>query len=155
MKRQRLSIAMAGAVALVVLPSPIVHAELAPDEQAAVFAAAGFKQAPDGRYVRCEEDPPTMSYMPGQIESVELNGDDQTEVWVTETSTFCYGSPHTYFALFREGAGGWHKMLEDVGIPVVSETRHQGWPDIEVGGPGFEKFPYYRWDGKAYVRMEP
>ena len=42
-------------------------------------------------------------------------------------------------------------LLDDVGMPVVLPARKAGWPDIEVGGPGFGKFPVYRWNGKAYA----
>lgn len=146
---------LAGAMALALLPMSVLPAELAPAEKAAIFAAAGFKPGPGGQYVLCQEETPTASYTPGQVELVDLNGDGQPEAWITETSMFCYGSPHTYFALVRKDGGAWRKLLEDIGIPVVLETRHQGWPDIEVGGPGFDKFPYYRWDGKAYVRFDP
>lgn len=131
------------------------QADLAPAEQAAVFKAAGFKKGADGRYIRCQEDTPTASYEPGQIELMDLNNDGQPEAWVTESSMFCYGSPHTFFALVRKDAGVWHTLLDDVGIPVVLKTKRSGWPDIEVGGPGFGKFPYYRWNGKSYVRVTP
>lgn len=127
----------------------------APSEQAAVFKAAGFKRARDGRYVRCEEETATLSRTRGAIEFVDLNGDGQPEAWVTESSSFCYGYPHTYFALLRKNAGVWRQLLSDIGMPVVMKTRRHGWPDIEVGGPGFGKFPTYRWNGRAYVRVEP
>lgn len=130
-------------------------AKLSDAEQAAVFKAAGFKKAKDGRYIKCQEDPSTLSYTPGQIELVDLNGDGQPEAWVTESSSFCYGSPHSYFALMRKSGGAWREMLNDIGIPVVLKTMRSGWPDIEVGGPGFGKFPVYLWTGKGYVRFTP
>lgn len=126
-------------------------AQLTPAEQAAVFKAAGFKKARSGQYIRCEEDPPTLSYMPGQIELADLNGDGQPEAWVKESSLFCYGNTAEFFVLLTRDGGGWRKLLESAGIPVVRKARHGGWPDIEVGGPGFGKPLVYRWNGRAYA----
>lgn len=92
-----------------------------------------------------------MSYSPGQIEEVDLNGDGQPEAWVTEGSVFCYGSTGTAFVLLTKAGGRWRVLLDEVGVPVVQPARNTGWPDIEVGGPGFGKLPVYRWNGKAYV----
>ena len=146
---------IAAAALLAVLTALPAHAApptptIAPAERAAVFKAAGFK--PRGsQYVRCEEDPPTASYTPGQIEVVDLNGDGRPEAWVTEGSTFCYGNTAAYFVLVtRDESGTWRQLLDGVGVPTALATKQQGWPDIEAGGPGFGKFPVYRWNGKAY-----
>lgn len=155
MKHLCRGIFVASGMALALLTASAVHAELSPAEQAAVFKAAGFKKAPDGRYIRCVEETPTASYTPGRIELADLNGDGQPEAWVTESSMFCYGSPHTSFILVRKDSGVWRTVIDDVGIPVVLKNKRYGWPDIEVGGPGFGKFPVYRWNGKSYVRLNP
>ena len=122
--------------------------------KAAVLRAAGFKSS--GRvWRRCEEETPTASYQPGAVEEVlDLNGDGRPEVVVTESSLFCYGNTAESFVLLTKGAGGWRVLLDEVGIPNVLKTKRGGWPDIEVGGPGFGKFPVYRWDGKSYVRRK-
>jgi hypothetical protein len=123
-------------------------------ERAAIFTAAGFKANGD-QYFRCEEDPPTLSYMAGSIEMADLNGDGRDEAWVREGSTFCYGNTAEFFVLLtRNTDGGWTRLLEDAGIAVVRSTQHHGWPDIEVGGPGAGPFPVYRFDGTQYRRTE-
>jgi hypothetical protein len=120
-------------------------------ERPAVFKAAGFKARGD-RYIRCEEEPPTASYTPGAIEVIDLNGDGRPEAWVTESSLFCYGNTAAFFVLVTKDEGGmWRKLMEGAGVPTALDTKHQGWPDIEVGGPGFGKFPVQRWNGKPYV----
>ena len=122
--------------------------KLATTERAAIFKAAGFKPRGE-QYVRCSDE--AASYSPGRIEIVDLNGDGNAEAWVQESSTFCYGNTGEYFVLVaREPSGTWRKLLEGVGIPTALEARHDGWPDIEIGGPGFGKFPVARWTGKAY-----
>jgi hypothetical protein len=35
------------------------------------------------------------------------------------------------------------------GIAMILLSKNAGYPDIAIGGPGFE-FPAYRWDGKKY-----
>ena len=150
---------LAAAALLLVLPaSPAVAAPpaspstpLAPAERAAVFQAAGFKPRGE-QWIRCEEDPPTASYQAGSIEVADLNGDGSPEAWVKESSTFCYGHTAEAFVLLtREKDGTWRRILEAIGVPVVRDTRNLGWPDVEVGGPGFGASPVHRWDGTRYA----
>ncbi|MCP8686592.1 hypothetical protein [Marinobacterium sedimentorum] len=128
---------------------------LSASEEAALFAAAGFSLAGNGQYQRCREEPVTLSYQPGKAELADLNGDGQDEAWVTEGSLYCYGNTEQYFVLLTREQNGWRILVEAAGIPVIRETGNQGWPDIEVGGPGFAAFPLYRWNGEAYVRRNP
>lgn len=151
MKTLDQNLTMAVGIALCLLMTSSARAELAPTEQAAIFKAAGFKKARSGQHIRCEEETPTASYMPGRIELADLNGDGRPEAWVKESSLFCYGNTAEFFVLLTKDAGGWRKLLENTGIPSTLQTKHSGWPDIEVGGPGFGKFPVYRWNGKAYA----
>ncbi len=144
-------IALVGITTLSLSVLPSVGIELGPEDLAAAFAVAGFEHTDDGRYIRCHEDPPTLSYMPGHAEVTDLNGDGQPEVWITEGSIFCYGNTGSAFVLLTHDGSGWGKLLDEVGMQVILDTKHGDWPDIEVGGPGFEPFPVYRWDGKRYA----
>jgi hypothetical protein len=120
-------------------------------ERTAIFMAAGFK-AKGGQYIRCEEDPPTPSYTAGSIELADLNKDGKPEAWVKESSTFCYGNTAEFFVLLTKDARGvWVKLLEETGIPVEQTATRNGWPTIEVGGPGDGPFPVFYFDGKKYV----
>lgn len=141
-------------VVMTLCPGAIARAELTPAEQAEVFTAAGFKQAPNGQYIHCEEDPPTLSYSPGRVKTEDLNGDGYPEAWITEGSLFCYGNTAEYFVLLSKGSGEWRVLLDAVGIATVLPAKRSGWPDIEVGGPGFGTFPVYRWSGKGYVLVK-
>jgi len=125
-------------------------AEPSAAERAAIFKAAGFKAKGD-KYVRCEDDV-TMSYSPGRIEMEDLNADGTAEAWVKEGSLFCYGNTAEFFVLLTKQANGaWINILESVGVPMTLETKSNGWPDIEAGGPGLGKFPVHRYNGKDYV----
>lgn len=124
------------------------------DDIAAAFATAGFERDAKGDYIRCKEDPHTMSYMPGQAEVTDINGDTIPEIWITESSTFCYGHTGSAFVLLTRDGMGWRVLIDEVGMQNILNERQTGWPDIEVGGPGFGKFPVYRWDGHYYKLMK-
>ena len=127
-------------------------ADLTLAEQAVVFKAAGFREAKDGRHIRCEEEATLPSTSPGSIELDDLNNDGQPEAWVKETNLYCYGEKYQTFVLLTKRSGRWRVILDDTGIPELDE-KHRGWPDITVGGPGVGKFPVYRWNGKSYTYL--
>jgi hypothetical protein len=140
--------------ALTLLPpaaASAADATLTPADRRAAFEAAGFE--PRGaQWIRCEEDPPTASYMAGRLEVVDLNGDGRPEAWITEGSVFCYGDAGSAVVLVTRDAGGhWRKVLDEVGVARALDTKHLGWPDVEVGGPGLGKMPVHRWNGTSYA----
>ena len=71
---------------------------------------------------------------------------------VTEGGAVCYGMTGTHFWLLSKQAdGSWKLMTEETAMPDFLATKGAGgWPDIQLGGPGF-CFPVVRWNGKAYV----
>jgi hypothetical protein len=142
-----------GVCLLISIPGTVFCAEfeLSAADRDAVFKAAGFK-AKGNDYIRCEDDV-TASYMAGRLELVDLNGDGQPEAWVREGSVYCYGNSAEYFVLLTQNPGGsWVELLGEVGVPLELESRHNGWPDLSVGGPGAGPFPIYFFDGSGYVR---
>ncbi len=125
-----------------------------PAERAAIFKAAGFKPHGDA-WRRCEEETPAASSQPGSIELVDLNGDAKPEAVVTESSLFCYGGTEGLVVVLTKGDDGeWRKILDDTGMHLVKESKHGGWSDIEVGGPGLQKPPVYHWNGTTYVKSK-
>lgn len=119
-------------------------------DEAAIFTAAGFHQE-DGHWAKCG-DPGTVSYTPGAIESPgDLNGDGLPEAVVTEGGSYCFGMTGQGYTLMSQQAdGGWKLITENIGVPGFLDSKGaDGWPDIEVGGPGF-CFPVQRWNGSEY-----
>lgn len=126
-------------------------APLAPADEAAAFKAAGFKLK--GKQWRACDDPGTSSYSPGTIQEVrDLNGDGRPEAVIAEGSTFCHGNTGSgYSVVSKQANGSWKLIASGTGMPNFLATKGvDGWPDIEVGGPGF-CFPVERWNGRAYV----
>ena len=124
--------------------------KLSPADEAAAFKAAGYKLK--GKQWRACDDP-TPSYTPGAVEEVrDLNGDGLPEVVLTEGSTSCYGNTGAGYSLVSKQANGsWKRITNGTGILTFLPTKGVGgWPDIEIGGPGF-CFPVERWNGQKYV----
>lgn len=123
---------------------------LSPADQAAAFKAAGFTQKGQ-QWRQCDDPSPAST--PGEIAEVrDVNGDGLPEAVVTEGGTFCYG--HTgagYTVVSKQADGSWKQITGGTGVISFLPTKGKGgWPDIEVGGPGF-CFPVERWNGKDYV----
>lgn len=129
----------------------VPSAEVDSPSEEEIFEAAGFAFS-EGSWRKCG-DPGTVSYEPGMIrDSGDFNGDGSPDAVVIETGTYCFGMTGSRYTLVsRSPDGNWRIMDERIGIPRFLESRgEQGWPDIEVGGPGF-CFPVLRWDGKSYL----
>lgn len=124
--------------------------KLSPPEESAAFKAAGYKLK--GKQWRSCDDP-SASYAPGAIQEVrDANGDGLPEVVITEGGTFCYGNTGAGYSLVsKQPNGGWKLVTSGTGMLSFLTTKGVGgWPDIEIGGPGF-CFPVERWNGKQYV----
>ena len=120
-------------------------------EVSAAFEAAGFSLV-EGQWQSCG-DPGTASYQPGAVAEVrDLDGDGQPEAVITEGSIFCFGGTEVGYALVsRQPDGEWRLVTQGAGMPRVLTTKGQdGWPDLEIGGPGF-CFPVVRWNGREYA----
>ena len=143
-------ILVAVVVSLLCLPMLASPTKLSPGEEAAAFKAAGFTLK--GKQWRACDDP-SASYAPGKIEQVsDLNGDGRPDALITEGSGDCYGNTGVGYSLVAQQANGsWKVMSHGIGMVSFLNTKGVGgWPDIEVGGPGF-CFPVLRWNGTEYV----
>ena len=122
-------------------------------EQAAIFKAAGFaRRGGAWKSGNCDGFE-SSGYGPGRIETYrDLNGDGRPEAVVTEGGAICYGHTETHFWLLSKQAnGGWKQITDETAMPDFLKTKGvNGWPDIQMGGPGF-CFRIARWNGTAYV----
>ena len=124
---------------------------LTPDEEKAVFLAANYKLI-NKEWRKCyfEDD---KTYEAGRIEEVrDINGDGLLDSVVTEASLFCYGNTGVSFSLVSKQVNGeWKYITSGVGYVNFLNTKGaDGWPDIELAGPGF-CFPVSRFNGEKYL----
>ena len=125
-------------------------AKLSPADEAAAFKAAGYTLK--GKQWRACKDS-SSSYTPGAVEQVrDVNGDGRPEAVITEGSTLCHGNTGVGYSLVSKQAdGSWKLITNGTGVlSFLNTKRVGGWPDIEIGGPGF-CFPVERWNGQKYV----
>ncbi len=95
------------------------------------------------------------SSQPSAIEVVDLNDDGRPEAFVTESSLFCYGGTEGLVVLLtKEANGTWRKLLDTPGMHLVRDAKHEGWRDVEIGGPGMGPHPIYRWKNGKYVESK-
>lgn len=139
-------------LAIVATAAQAAPIPLSTPERAAAFQAAGFRHWAEG-WTRCRDDT-SASHMYGTLEVADLNGDGAPEAWIRESSLFCYGNTAESVVLLTRKPSGWTVLLDEVGVALELKTKSGGWPDIEVGGPGFDKMPVYRFNGLKYIRRQ-
>ncbi|MET0364574.1 MAG: hypothetical protein ABW169_07955 [Sphingobium sp.] len=150
---------VASAVAAVLLlpmmqPAFAASPKLSVAEQAAIFQAAQFRKTRRGWESGCDDPGAGASYQSGSIDHYgDVNGDGRPEAVVIEGGSYCYGNTGQAFWLVSKQADGrWKLLYRETGIATFQKTRGVGgYPDLEVGGPGF-CFPIMRWNGRAYVQ---
>lgn len=137
-----------GIVVAVLVAAGAAQAQVSPADRAGAFKAAGVKP---GKWVD-RESGAECQYAIEADGVKDLNGDGRPDIVITGSGTYCYGNTgQGYFITEKTAAGTWRLIDQNQGIPTFLATRGVGgWPDIEVGGPGF-CFPIVRYNGKAYA----
>lgn len=144
--------ALTFAISLFFAPFHASSSTLSADDEVAAFKAAGFRHR--GRQWQACDDP-TPGYTPGAIQQVsDLNGDGRPEAIITEGGTYCYGNAGSGYSLVsKQSDGRWRLIKNGTGVLTILPIRGVGgWPDIEIGGPGF-CVPVERWNGSRYTLL--
>jgi hypothetical protein len=120
--------------------------KLSPAEMTAIYKAAGLTER-GGKVIDACGKP-----VEPKVDVVDLNGDGQPEVFVQVMDSMCYGMAGGELFLFiKDKHGHWRSNLGfSAGGYKLLSTKNKGYPDIEIGGPGF-CFPVWRWNGRAYA----
>lgn len=117
--------------------------------------AAGYQRRDGAWMASCENDvkpvPDDSWYGLESAEFRDLNGDGADEAIVSGGSSYCFGNTGLAFKLLAQSGSGWTVMTDSMGIPAFYPREGIVWPDIEIGGPGSDCFPFLRWDGREYV----
>jgi hypothetical protein len=137
-------------VFFVLLPQPqsAYSAAASPRDDVTIISEAtgGRFKARKGQYFdqNCRE---SIEY---EADVVDLNNDGQPEVF-TQVYGSCWGGmAGVHMNLFiKDKNGQWQSQFGFTGSYKVLKTKNKGYPDIEIGGPGF-CFPVWRWNGQQY-----
>ncbi len=138
-------------IMLVCFTSPAQTSSLSAVDREAAFKTAGF-QFINKQWINDCYDPEMPSSEPGDIEVVQdLNGDGSLEAVITDGGTSCHGNTGVGFSIVSKRANGsWILIFTATGIYNFLETKGMnGWPDIEIGGPGFCS-GVWQWNGTKY-----
>ena len=133
------------------------QSHLSPADKNSIYEASGLQLSEDKTTFVYYD---TTSLKPVKVEAIptttqtlirDLNGDGTEEVFIQMDNSFLYGNPGSAVALFiKDQTGNYKRNFETTGImPDILKTRNLGYPDLMVGGPGFEH-PVLRWDGQQY-----
>ncbi|MFZ3222262.1 MAG: hypothetical protein WA142_04095 [Rugosibacter sp.] len=128
--------------------APIVFAAPSPSQADAIVseATSGQLKATKGKYFEktCNE---SVDY---DAEVIDLNGDGQPEVFTNVHGICMGGGAGVLMDMYiKSKSGQWKPQFGFPGVPHVLKTKHKGYPDIEIGGPG-NCFPVWRWNGREY-----
>ena len=110
------------------------------------FVYSGNKDQPFAQDNDSKEYPFGVTVYP-----TDLNKDGKDEVFVVFGNSYTSGAAGSSVVLFiKNSAGTYSENLGFPGMaPDVLATTSKGYPDLLIGGPGFE-FPVWRWNGKNY-----
>jgi hypothetical protein len=87
-----------------------------------------------------------------RVYPTDMNKDGLEEVFVSFGNTYTSGMTGSSIELYIKKAGGMYKANFGFPgtVPVALLTGNAGYPDLLIGGPGFE-FPVWKWNGTQYV----
>lgn len=123
-------------------------------DQRAVYTGLNLAVSPDGGGL-IFKDMACPAFQFDEVTVTDINGDDQPEVILRGGNTCTSGGDGSSLWLLSKSAqGGWQAHL---GFPAGGYTllaeKHQGFPDIQVGGMGWCE-AVWRWDGSTYQHLK-
>lgn len=121
--------------------------KLSKQEKQQMFKQLGFRLSKNKKFIvddTCGED------VSPEVEIVDLNGDGMEEVFVSWGNTCTSGRAGQSITLFvKDRTGQFVKNLDMPGTYEKLSSRHNGFPDLMIGGPGF-CHGIWQWKGAKY-----
>ncbi|HLA54328.1 MAG TPA: hypothetical protein VK618_13525 [Flavitalea sp.] len=125
-----------------------VKSSATPAEKNRIFQDINLKLSPDRKSFLSDEYPVDAFVYP-----TDMNKDGKEELFVVMGSVALYGNTGQGFVLYIRNNAGQYQQQPDIGgagLATILTAKNLGYPDILIGGPGFE-FPVYRWNGRKYA----
>lgn len=122
-------------------------------EKSQLFNKTGFTLSKDNKQFAFADDPESLKYpFDVTVLPADLNNDGKEELFLIFGNSYTSGNTGSNVILFIKDKQG--KYQSNFGFsgstPIIMPTKNQGFPELLIGGPGFE-FPVWRWNGKEYV----
>ena len=124
-----------------------VKTTLTAEEKNHLYRKVGLKLSPDKKAFFIDEYDVEV-----RVFATDMNKDGTDEIFVGFNSVALFGNMGENYSLFIKDKAGTYQQEPDIagGQPIILKTSNLAYPDLLIGGPGFE-FPVYRWNGKTYV----
>jgi hypothetical protein len=81
---------------------------------------------------------------------MDLNNDGKEEIGILEYSSYFGGTGAKFTLLIKDASGKYQVAVQQIGMPAILSSKPNTYPDLMLGGPGFEQ-PVYRYNGKTYT----
>ncbi len=122
-------------------------------EKSQVFNKTGFIITKDNKQFAFADDPGSLEFPFDVIVlPADLNNDGKEELFLIFGNSYTSGNTGSNVLLFiKDKLGNYQSNFGFSGTtPYIMPTKNLGFPDLLIGGPGFE-FPVWRWNGREYV----
>lgn len=130
-----------------------IKTKLTTAEKAQVFERSGLILSADKKQFAIAGDPASgENPFDAKVFPTDINNDGKEEIFIIFGNSYTSGDIGTNVLLFiKDKAGKYQSNFGFSGAsPDILPTKNLGYPDLLIGGPGFE-FPIWRWNGKEYV----
>lgn len=130
-----------------------IKSSLPAEDRNSLFKKSGFVLSKDKKQFVIAASEGMMDYpFPAFVFPTDMNKDGKEEIFVIFGNGYTSGQTGSSLLLFiKDKTGNYQTNFGFSGaMPVIMPTKNGGYPDLLIGGPGFE-FPVWRWNGKEYV----
>jgi len=129
-----------------------VKTKLSVQEKNQIAAGLGFILSGNEREPFAHDKDSKEYPFAAMVSPTDLNGDGKEEIFIIYGNSFTSGHAGSSVSVFISNSTG--NYTQNLGFPGTSpdvlQTFNQGYPDLLIGGPGFE-YPVWRWNGKEYA----
>jgi len=132
-----------------------IESRLTNSDKNQIFNASGFQLSKDKTQFHFNDGTAAEFPFNTLVFPLDLNGDGIEEVAIQYGNTFTSGMEGMSFYLFiKDKDGMYQSNLGFPGVLLLATTYHLDFPDILIGGAGFQPYPAYRWNGQRYDFFE-
>jgi hypothetical protein len=119
-------------------------------EKNEITAFMNIKAAPDGKQFYINDQYSKDYTFTVEVYPIDINHDSVEEIALVYGHPAISGDNVISTLFIKDDQGHYSANFGFSGSLIILPNSSKGFPDIALGGPGFE-FPVWRWDGKNYT----